>query len=656
MLLRFVTCFMLICSCLHAERRPASIGIIGDPADVETPVKGGVVLMGGSTSVDAAFKWMLERSGGGDVVILRATGTDAYNSYIDELGRSNSIETLKIDSRDLANNDTVANIIRHAEMLFIAGGDQSNYLRYWQGTKTDAAINYLLNVKKAPVGGTSAGCAILSGLYYSGEGGSAVSIETLANPYDSIVTLHNNDFLHAPYLHDVLTDQHYLARGREGRQVTFLARIAKDWKLFAKGIAADERTAVCIDAQGNATVMGSSKAYFIYTSKATPPERCVAGEPLHWSAHQKALQVYELPASDSSHFDVAHFDKTKAKGGTWSWWWVDNGRLIKSDNQQQQKVKYVMVIHGGAGTILKKNMSPEKEAAYRAALKEALTTGYTALQAGKSSLDAVEATIRVLEDNPLFNAGKGAVFTHDGKNEMDAAIMNGKTLEAGSVAGVSTIKNPISAARAVMEKSEHVMMTGHGAELFAKDAGLEIVDPSYFFTQERWNGLQQALKEDSMKSKLDHSYQPSRLGIENRDNKFGTVGAVALDKAGNLAAGTSTGGMTNKKYGRIGDAPIIGAGTYANNKTVAVSCTGWGEFYIRNVVAYDLSALIAYKGLSVEEAGKTVIAKVDAMGGDGGLIALDKDGNAALPFNTEGMYRGTVTADGKIEIHIYKED
>jgi beta-aspartyl-peptidase (threonine type) len=646
---------MLICSCLHAEKRPASVGIIGDPADVETPVKGGVVLMGGSTSVDAAFKWMLARSGGGDVVILRATGTDAYNSYIDELGKSNSVETLKIDSRELANNDTVANIIRHAEMLFIAGGDQSNYLRFWQGTKTDAAINYLLNVKKAPVGGTSAGCAILSGLYYSGEAGSAVSIETLANPYDAIVTLHNNDFLHAPYLHDVLTDQHYLARGREGRQVTFLARIAKDWKLFAKGIAADERTAVCIDAQGNATVMGSSKAYFIYTSKATPPERCVAGEPLHWSAHQKALQVYELPASDSSRFDVAHFSTSKAHGGTWSWWWVDNGKLVKSDNMQQH-TKYVMVIHGGAGTILKKNMSPEKEAAYRAALKEALTTGYAALQAGKSSLDAVEATIRVLEDNPLFNAGKGSVFTHDGKNEMDAAIMNGKTLEAGSVAGVSTIKNPISAARAVMEKSEHVMMVGHGAELFAKDAGLEIVDPSYFYTRERWDGLQQALKEDSMKSKLDHSYQPSRLGTENHDYKFGTVGAVALDKAGNLAAGTSTGGMTNKRYGRVGDAPIIGAGTYANNKTVAVSCTGWGEFYIRNVVAYDLSALIAYKGLSVEEAGKTVIAKVDAMGGDGGLIALDKDGNATLPFNTEGMYRGTVTADGKIEIHIYKED
>lgn len=322
----------------------------------------------------------------------------------------------------------------------------------------------------------------------------------------------------------------------------------------------------------------------------------------------------------------------------------------------QSAKSYVLVIHGGAGTILRTSMTPEKEAAYRAALQQALEAGYKALQSGKSSLDAVEAAIHVMEDSPLFNAGKGAVFTHDGRNELDASIMNGKTLEAGAVASVTTIRHPISAARAVMEKSEHVMMIGPGAEKFAQDAGLEIVDPSYFRTQERWEGLQKALKEDSAKSKLDHSYHPSgRLGIENIDNKFGTVGAVALDKQGNLAAGTSTGGMTNKKYGRVGDSPIIGAGTYANNKTAAVSCTGWGEFYIRNVVAYDLSALMEYKGLSVKAAGQTVIGKVGALGGDGGLIALDKKGNIAMPFNTEGMYRGAVTKDGKIEIHIYKD-
>lgn len=319
--------------------------------------------------------------------------------------------------------------------------------------------------------------------------------------------------------------------------------------------------------------------------------------------------------------------------------------------------KYVMVIHGGAGTLSRKNMSPEKEAAYRAALKLALQTGYMAIKSGKSSLDAVEATIHTLEDNPLFNAGKGAVFTHEGRNEMDAAVMDGKTMKAGAVAGVTVIRNPISAARAVMEKSEHVMMAGPGAEAFAKQAGLAIVDPSYFYTKERWDGLQKALREDSAKAVLDHGSKKSMLlGTQNRDNKFGTVGAVALDNAGNLAAGTSTGGMTNKKYGRIGDSPVIGGGTYANNATAGISCTGWGEFYIRNVVAYDISAMMEYKNMTIADAAQAAIAKVGNMGGDGGLIALDAKGHVAMPFNTEGMYRGTVTEDGKIEVFIFKKE
>ncbi|WP_245222108.1 isoaspartyl peptidase/L-asparaginase family protein [Pedobacter kyungheensis] len=328
--------------------------------------------------------------------------------------------------------------------------------------------------------------------------------------------------------------------------------------------------------------------------------------------------------------------------------------LALAVNVSAQK-KYVMVIHGGAGTILKKNMSAEKEAAYIAVLTQALQAGYAEIKAGKSSLDAVEATIHVLENDPHFNAGKGAVFTHDGRNELDAAIMDGKTLMAGAVAGVTTIKNPISAARAVMEKSEHVMLVGAGADLFAKEVGLEIVDPKYFWTKERWEGLQKAIKEDSTKAVLDHGSKKSELfGVKNLDYKFGTVGCVALDKAGNLAAGTSTGGMTNKKYGRVGDAPIIGAGTYCNNETAGISCTGWGEFYIRNVVAKTISDLIEYKGLSVAEASKIALDKVGKMGGDGGLIALDKQGNIAMPFNTEGMYRGAITADGKIEVSIYK--
>lgn len=335
---------------------------------------------------------------------------------------------------------------------------------------------------------------------------------------------------------------------------------------------------------------------------------------------------------------------------------VADGNPVAHDSTPVQKTKYVLVIHGGAGTILKKNMTPEKEKAYTEGLRQALEAGYAKIKSGQSSLNAVEAAIHVMEDNPLFNAGKGAVLTHEGRNELDASIMDGKTLNAGAVAGVTNIRSPISAARAVMEKSEHVMMAGPGAEKFAKEAGLEVVDPAYFYTERRKRSLQNAIKKDSLKSVLDHnSFNMPKEGSYDINHKMGTVGAVALDKNGNLAAGTSTGGMTNKKYGRIGDAPIIGAGNYANNKTVGVSCTGWGEFYIRNVVAYDLSALMEYAGLSVEEAGKKVIKKVGDQGGHGGLIALDKNGNVSMPFNTAGMYRGTVTTDGKIEIKFYED-
>jgi beta-aspartyl-peptidase (threonine type) len=570
---------------------------------------------------------------------------------MNSLGKVHSVETLLIDSREMANRPEVARVIRNAEMLFIVGGDQSNYMNFWRGTRTSEAINYLLNVKKVPVGGTSAGCAVLTGMYYSGEGGSATSA-ILENPYDSIVRLYNNDFLEPPYLRNVLSDMHFLARHRQGRHVAFLSRIIKDWKVFPKGIAMDEKTAVCIDEKGDATVFGTSSAYFLLTDPARPPERCLPGKPLEWNNGGKAIRVYEIPgsATGNGHFSVSDFAGSKATGGRWWWWSVTDGKL-----RQQQEEKYVMVIHGGAGTILKKNMTPEKEAAYRASLQKALETGYAVLQKGQSSLDAVEATVKVLEDDSLFNAGKGAVFTHDGINELDAAIMNGRNLAAGAVAGVRNIRNPITAARAVMEKSEHVLLTGRGAEQFAKEAGVTLVDPSYFRTEQRWNELQEALRDDSIRAAAGNAYLPDgKLGMINRDYKFGTVGCVALDRNGNLAAGTSTGGMTDKKYGRIGDSPLVGAGTYANNNTVAVSCTGWGEFYIRNVAAYDLSALMEYRSVTVTEAGATVISKVGNLGGDGGLIALDKDGNMAMPFNTEGMYRGCVTRDGKIEVYIYK--
>ncbi|MCF7559459.1 isoaspartyl peptidase/L-asparaginase [Sabulilitoribacter multivorans] len=333
----------------------------------------------------------------------------------------------------------------------------------------------------------------------------------------------------------------------------------------------------------------------------------------------------------------------------------DSKLNVQASKVETEKAQFSIVIHGGAGTILKTNMTPEKEAAYQAKLEEAIKVGYDILKNGGSSLDAVEKTINVMEDSPLFNAGKGAVFTNAETNELDASIMDGKTLNAGASAGTTTVKNPINLARAVMEKSPHVMLSGKGAETFAEEQGLTIVEPDYFFTENRFQALKKI--KDSEKIELDHNDKQAFYDHEIKDSKFGTVGCVALDKNGNLAAGTSTGGMTNKRYGRIGDAPIIGAGTYANNNTCAVSSTGWGEFFIRAMVAHDISALMEYKGLTLQEAAKEVIQKkVPELGGDGGIIAIDKNGNMVMEFNTAGMYRASMNDKGELFLGIYKDE
>ena len=331
--------------------------------------------------------------------------------------------------------------------------------------------------------------------------------------------------------------------------------------------------------------------------------------------------------------------------------------------QMKNNGKVALAIHGGAGTIKRENMTPEREAEYRAKLEEALKAGYAILEEGGTSLDAVVVAIQVMEESPLFNAGKGAVFTNEGKNELDAAIMDGATRNAGTVAGITNIKSPVSAARAVMEASPHVMMIGKGAEQFAKEQGLEVVDPSYYYTDRRFNQLQRII--DTEKQQLDHdgdnqsgdSRKGSLLDQKFPDRKFGTVGAVALDQNGNLAAATSTGGMTNKRYGRVGDVPIIGAGTYASNETCAVSATGHGEYFIRSVVAYDIAALMKYKGSSLQEAADEVVKdKLVEFGGGGGVISVDAEGNIAMPFNTAGMYRGSIDTEGKMYIGIYEDE
>lgn len=309
-----------------------------------------------------------------------------------------------------------------------------------------------------------------------------------------------------------------------------------------------------------------------------------------------------------------------------------SGNIVGASGAKQE---WGIVIHGGAGGMTRENTTSEIDKEYRASLLVALNTGKKILAEGGSALDAVEKTIRTMEDNPLFNAGKGAVFTHEGRNELDAAIMDGSNLAAGAVAGVTDIKNPITVARRVMTNSPHVMLAGAGASQFAKEQGLEIVPPSYFYTEKRFNELKEILKKEN----------------------HGTVGCCALDKSGNLAAGTSTGGMVNKQYNRIGDSPIIGAGTYANNSTCAVSATGHGEYFIRWTVAHDISALMEYKGLTLNEAsGLVVNDKLVKAGGSGGVICIDKTGNVSMPFNSAGMFRGFSTADGKEGIFIYKDE
>lgn len=307
--------------------------------------------------------------------------------------------------------------------------------------------------------------------------------------------------------------------------------------------------------------------------------------------------------------------------------------------------KIALAIHGGAGTLVEGMMTPQLEIRYKEDLRSALEKGYKILENGGSSIDAVEESVKNLENSPLFNAGKGSVFTASGKHEMDASIMDGRDKSAGAISLIGGIRNPISLARDVMEKSEHVFLAGEGAMQFAKKLNYKFEEDDYFYDSLRYNQWQELKGTDNFQ--LDHSLK--------KDSKFGTVGAVACDLEGNLAAATSTGGMTNKRYGRIGDSSLIGIGNYANNKTCAISCTGSGEYFIRAVVAYDVSCLMEYKGLSLEAATELVIhERLLSIGGDGGLIAVDKNANIAMPFNTEGMYRASRSFEQKEEISIYK--
>ncbi len=600
------------------------------PGDTEPAL----LLMGGGEWPHQAFAWLAAKGGHGHFVILRASGDDDLQRELyTDVGGVASVQTLVFHSRAAASDPAVLDIVRHADGIFIAGGDQANYVRFWKGTP----LNELLDQHVAhgkPIGGSSAGLAMLGGHVYGAmDGGSIVSKEALRDPLGQGVTL-AGDFMHVPNLRQVITDTHFHARDRLGRLIAFVARLRHEGQAGVVGLGVDEGTVLAVDGQGIGQVFTLNNGFAWLVRPTGDPARVEAGQPLDYRnvrvtgiGTQSRIDMRDLGVQRPAFKTVAD---------------VRDGQLALHG-----EVSPLLVIHGGAG-VERAEMTPQIEAAARAALEQALRNGYARLKAGKPALDGITAAITVLEDDPLFNAGKGAVFTHDGKNELDASIMDGSTLAAGAVAGVHRVRNPILLARAVMAHSPHVMMVGDGAEKFAVEQGFRLVDPVYFRTEKRWQDLQKALKQDAAGETLS-----ARLAALKH---FGTVGAVARDSEGRLAAATSTGGMTDKRYGRVGDSPIIGAGTYAN-AACAVSGTGWGEFYIRVSAAREICLRMAKLNESASAAGQAVINdEIPRMGGDGGAIVLGADGGVAMPFNTQGMYRGWIGADGVPHVAIYSSD
>jgi beta-aspartyl-peptidase (threonine type) len=606
-----------------------SIGDVAKPTPGKTSL--GLLLMGGGDWSPEAWRWFLAKAGNGHIVVLRAsyggeTGEEIYNT----IGGVVSVETLVFDDRKAASDPRVLAIIAHADGIFLGGGDQSNYVRYWKDTPVAAALNAHV-AKGRPIGGTSAGLAILGRAGYGAmDGGSVDSFTALNDPLGPAVTMVDK-FLTMPFLAHVVTDTHFNERDRLGRLVAFVAQTRVSGDAKAVGLGVDETGALGVESDGTAKLytMNSGHAWLV---QPVGSPGAAAGKPLDWGA------VKITGIGVESTLDLKTLTVTKPSfAGTAS---VKAGRLTGAPFPPD--APWSLAIHGGAGVIARGDLTSEQDKAYRAGLDQALAAGSKVLREGGASLDAVEAAVRVLEDNPLFNAGRGAVFDAKGKNQLDASIMDGATLRAGAVAGVSSTKNPVTLARAVMEHSRHVLLTGPGADQFAKKQGIEQVDPAYFRTEKRWQDYLEWKRDDQ--AALDPTH------------RYGTVGAVARDVRGHLAAATSTGGLTGKRWGRIGDSPIIGAGTYAADGDCAVSATGTGEYFIRQSAARQVCDRIAWKEEAVQVAADATVESIGDLGGDGGLIAIDGEGRPAFAMNTEGMYRGLVTSIAPARTAIYVDE
>jgi beta-aspartyl-peptidase (threonine type) len=594
----------------------------------------GLLLMGGGDRNFEALRWFFAKAGNGHIVVLRASQTtEVADEFFDDVGGVVSVETFVFKSRAAASDPKILERLARADGIFIAGGDQSRYVRFWKGTPIAAALDAHVRAGK-PLGGTSAGLAILGEyLYGAMDGGSIKSPEALADPLGPANTI-EQDFLHLDAMQGIVTDTHFKERERLGRLFAFVAKaesIRGDGDRPLHGLGVDESAALAVEADGSARIYATEPDGGAFLVRGGFAERQTPGRPLKLDR----VEVTGIGRDSVLHLPEAIVDKPTFR----HFYRAAGGKIARVAST-------MLAIHGGAG-VERSTLSADEERQARAALEAALRKGHALLVAGKPALDAVGAAITVLEDDPGFNAGRGSVFTHDGTIEMDAAVMNGKDLRAGSVAGVRSARHPILLARAVMEQSEHVMMVGAGADAFGKSIGIEQADPSWFRTEKRWQQLQRRLQEEKQQAAVDRRSEKSGRRFT------GTVGAVALDLGGDLAAGTSTGGMTNKRFGRVGDAPIIGAGTYAN-ADCAVSGTGWGEFYIRTSAALSVCTRMRYLGESPAAAGEAVInGVIPKLGGDGGAIVLGADGSVALPFNTEGMYRGWIGEDGVPHIAVF---
>ncbi len=631
----------LLTACGLATQVQAQDGWIGGPGyrtfligDESKPTqeatKGGLLLSGGGDWAPDAFKWFVAQAGHGHIVVLRASGsTEANDSFYNEVGGVLSVRTFLITNRKAASDPRLVAAVRSADGVFFAGGDQSNYVRMWRGTPLNDALD-ADHVAGKPIGGTSAGLAVL-GVYLYGamDGGSIDAPTALADPLGKAVTVEGN-FFHFDLLDHIFTDSHFDTRSRLGRLIAFLAKAQTMTQTPLTGLGIDESSALAVEADGTAHLScasGGCQAWLVQNGQGTP----VLKHKLDMTG------IHVIGIGINSGFNI----KTQS---------VTNPAFVRTydvkDGVLSQEMHYALAIHGGAGIIERANMTPDKDAAYRQGLNDAMAAGQAVLAKGGTAVDAVQATLVVLEDNPLFNAGKGADIAADNKIYLDAAIMDGSNLKAGAVAGITKTKNPILLARAVMDKTRHVMLAGDGADAFSVQQGLTQVDNDYFRTPEREQMFADWQKEHpaslDCQAPSGRAVQATCPGVD-ATHMYGTVGAVALDADGHLAAATSTGGLTGKQWGRIGDSPIIGAGTYARDGDCAVSATGTGEYFIRDSAARQVCDRVRWNHETIDDAAHDTIMSVGSIGGDGGLIAMDASGHASFAINDLGMYRGFVS-------------